>query len=207
MIASELSGAFFYFRKGVGMSIFDVVKENITVRQAAEAYGFKPDRMGLIRCIFHPDRRPSMKVDQRYYCFGCNRTGDVIDFTEQLFGLDPKEAAEKLAEDFGLTEQNKWKSDRQSANRKRDYEEKVERNDSLNRKLEFCKDILLFHRKLLRHYEDYYAPKETDEEWDKRFTLALKQRPIVEHQLDILFFGTKDEQKALIEELERGEER
>ena len=30
------------------------------------------------------------------------RQGDVIDFTAKLFDLSPKEAAEKLAQDFGL---------------------------------------------------------------------------------------------------------
>ena len=34
--------------------------------------------------------------------FGCGEDGDVIDFTAKLFDLSPKEAAEKLAQDFGL---------------------------------------------------------------------------------------------------------
>lgn len=50
---------------------------------------------------FHNDGTPSMKVDRRYYCFGCGCTGDVIDFTAQLFGLKSREAALKLADDFG----------------------------------------------------------------------------------------------------------
>lgn len=84
------------------MGLFDEVKENVTVRQAAELYGFKITKSGLISCIFHNDKTPSMKVDRRYYCFGCGVTGDVIDFTAQLFGLSLKEAALKLADDFGI---------------------------------------------------------------------------------------------------------
>lgn len=84
------------------MGLFDEVKENVTVRQAAEFYGFKITKSGLISCIFHNDKTPSMKVDRRYYCFGCGVTGDVIDFTAQLFGLSLKEAALKLADDFGI---------------------------------------------------------------------------------------------------------
>ena len=57
------------------MGLFDEVKQNVTVRQAAERYGLKPNRSGLIRCIFHNDKSPSMKVDRRYYCFGCGCTG------------------------------------------------------------------------------------------------------------------------------------
>ena len=61
------------------MGLFDEVKQNVTVRQAAERYGLKPNRSGLIRCIFHNDKSPSMKVDRRYYCFGCGCTGDDDD--------------------------------------------------------------------------------------------------------------------------------
>ena len=187
------------------MSVFEKVKKNITVRQAAEAYGFRPDKMGLIRCIFHPDKSPSMKVDSRYYCFGCGCTGDVIDFTAQLFGLDPKPAALKLADDFCLTDRRIRNDQMKDLETKPNQEKDDSQDDAWNRKLEFCKDILLFHRRVLRHYEDYYAPKDEDEEVDDRFYLALKQRPVVEHQLDVLFFGTEDEQKELIEDLERGE--
>ena len=82
------------------MGLFDEVKQNVTVRQAVELYGLKPNRSGLIRCIFHNDKSPSMKVDRRYYCFGCGCTGDAIDFTAQLFGIGLKDAAMKLADDF-----------------------------------------------------------------------------------------------------------
>ena len=81
------------------MGLFDEVKQNVTVRQAAERYGLKPNRSGLIRCIFHNDKSPSMKVDRRYYCFGCGCTGDAIDFTAQLFDIGLKDAAMKLADD------------------------------------------------------------------------------------------------------------
>ena len=39
--------------------------------------------------------------DRRFHCFGCGEDGDVIDFTAKLFDLSSKEAAEKLAQDFG----------------------------------------------------------------------------------------------------------
>lgn len=38
------------------MGLFDEVKENVTVRQAAELYGFKITKSGLISCIFHNDK-------------------------------------------------------------------------------------------------------------------------------------------------------
>lgn len=92
------------------MGLFEAVKQNITVRQVAEMYGFKPNRSGLIRCILHNDKSPSMKVDRRYYCFGCGATGDVIDFAGHLFGLNAKDAAMKLAQDFGIPYSNRTRS-------------------------------------------------------------------------------------------------
>lgn len=41
-------------------------------------------------CPFHDDKHPSMKVDRRFHCFGCQADGDVIDFAARLFGLNKK---------------------------------------------------------------------------------------------------------------------
>lgn len=49
------------------MNVFEVVKENVTARQAAEAYGLKVGRTGMACCPFHSGKSPSMKLDERYY--------------------------------------------------------------------------------------------------------------------------------------------
>ena len=82
-------------------SVFEAVKQSITVREAAQMYGIEVNRSGMACCPFHDDKNPSMKLNEEYfYCFGCGATGDVIDFTARLYNLSPKEAAEKLAQDF-----------------------------------------------------------------------------------------------------------
>ena len=77
-------------------NVFEAVKQSVSTREAAEFYGIKVSRTGMACCPFHDDKNPSMKVDQRFHCFGCGEDGDVIDFTAKLFDLSPKEAAEKL---------------------------------------------------------------------------------------------------------------
>ena len=77
-------------------NVFEAVKQSVSTREAAEFYGIKVSRTGMACCPFHDDKNPSMKVDQRFHCFGCGEDGDVIDFTAKLFNLSPKEAAEKL---------------------------------------------------------------------------------------------------------------
>lgn len=84
------------------MKIFETVKQSVTARQAAKAYGLEVDVHGMALCPFHDDHHPSLKLDQRFYCFGCGASGDVIDFAAKLFGISLKDAAQKLAEDFGI---------------------------------------------------------------------------------------------------------
>ena len=85
------------------MSLYQKIKSAITVRQVGEMYGMEPDRHGMVCCPFHSDSDPSMKLnDTYYYCFGCGANGDAIDLAAKLFDLNPRQAAEKLASDFGL---------------------------------------------------------------------------------------------------------
>lgn len=86
------------------MDVFHVVKDNVTARQVAEYYGMKIGRNGMACCPFHDDKHPSMKLDKRYYCFGCGEKGDAIDFVGKYFGMTSKDAAMKIADDFGLSD-------------------------------------------------------------------------------------------------------
>lgn len=85
------------------MNVFEAVKNTVTTRQTAEMYGFRVNRASMIACPFHNDRTPSMKVDKRFHCSGCGADGDAVDFVSRLFSLPSKEAAMKLADDFGIS--------------------------------------------------------------------------------------------------------
>ena len=136
------------------MNVFEEVKQNVTVRQAAELYGFKPNRSGLIRCIFHNDGTPSMKVDRRYYCFGCGCTGDVIDFTAQLFGLKSREAALKLADDFGISYGNRARDSPKSG--KKSLVKEKEKTSETDWKTEYARftKAYLDYRTLLLEWKE-----------------------------------------------------
>ena len=75
------------------MNVFEAVKQSVTTRQAAEHYGILVGRNGMCVCPFHDDKNPSMKVDRRFHCFGCQADGDVIDFVSRLENVSPREAA------------------------------------------------------------------------------------------------------------------
>ena len=90
------------------MNLFETVKASVRVPDAAKMYGLRPNQHGMVRCPFHDDRHPSLKLNEVYfYCFGCGATGDVINLTARLFALSPYEAAKKLAADFGRTSKRK----------------------------------------------------------------------------------------------------
>jgi DNA primase len=57
-------------------------------------------------CPFHPEKSPSFSVNEEaglYYCFGCQKKGDVITFVREREGLDFVGAVERLAAGSGVT--------------------------------------------------------------------------------------------------------
>ena len=94
------------------MNVFEAVKQSVTTRQAAEHYGIRVGRNGMCVCPFHNDKNPSMKVDRRFHCFGCQADGDVVDFVSRLEQTGPKEAALMLARDFSISYEDKGPPDR-----------------------------------------------------------------------------------------------
>lgn len=87
------------------MDVFHAIKEAVPMREAAVQYGFGPDRAGRIRCPFHDDQNPSLRIYEGsggWWCFVCNEGGSVIDFIAKLFGLPFRLAARKLDRDFKL---------------------------------------------------------------------------------------------------------
>lgn len=86
-----------------GTSIFDAVKDALTMLEVVRVYGYEPNRAGFITCPFHSEKTASLKLYERnFHCFGCGAHGSVIDFTAKLLGLDPLGAVKRLNEDFNL---------------------------------------------------------------------------------------------------------
>lgn len=162
------------------MNVFTVVKDNVTARQVAMQYGIKCNRNGMACCPFHKDKTPSMKIDKRYYCFGCGETGDAIDFVAKYFGLVPKEAAMKIASDFGL---NYDATNR--APPKRAVPQKT-KEQILDEEQKHCFRVLSDYYHLLKDWKNKYAPKSMDEEPHPCFVEALQNISKVEYQMDTL---------------------
>ena len=174
-------------------NVFEAVKQSVSTREAAAFYGIEVKRNGMACCPFHDDKNPSMKVDQRFHCFGCGEDGDVIDFTAKLFDLSPKEAAEKLAQDFGLI------YDSQAPPRRRYVRQKTEAQ-KFREDRQRCYRVLSDYYYLLKKWEADNSPRTPEEEPHPRFVEAIQKKTYVEYLLDLFLYESEEEQKAWIAE-------
>ena len=177
----------------MGESVFEVVKQSVTVREAAELYGIAVGRSGMACCPFHDDRHPSMKVDTRFHCFGCGADGDVIDFTARLYDLSPKGAAEKLAQDFGLSYDSKAPIRRSYVRQKTEAQVRKEKREHGWR-------VLTDYYHLLRKWEADYSPKTADEDPHPRFLEAVQKKDYMGYLLDTFLDSSTEEQDQWIAE-------
>ncbi|MDG1988815.1 MAG: CHC2 zinc finger domain-containing protein, partial [Acidimicrobiales bacterium] len=93
--------------------------------------------MGL--CPFHGEKSPSFSVNAEkgvYYCFGCQVSGDVIDFVREIEGLDFAGSVEFLAAKTGIPLRYTDQNEGRRRNRRKEYAEIVQKAvDSYHRRL------------------------------------------------------------------------
>ncbi len=108
------------------LSIVDVVGSYIKLTKAGSSY--------KALCPFHHEKSPSFNVSpsrDAYYCFGCNRGGDIFTFVEEIEGIEFIGALKILA-------------DRAGVELKRDAGESRTERDRL---LELMEDTTLFYER------------------------------------------------------------
>lgn len=190
------------------MSIFSEIKEVVTTREAAEFYGYRVSRSGMVRCPFHNDRTPSMKVDRNFICFGCQEKGDVIRFVEKLFGLTPYEAAQKLINDFKLNipvnGSGKSPPVKQRVVKTKESEKEWRRENLFRETVNRMVGVYCSYYKLLNEWRINYAPSSPLEERTVLFEEALNQADYVEYLLEVLQMGSAEDKAALI--IDKGKE-
>ena len=177
------------------MTIYENIKAAVPVRQAAEHYGLKVGRNGMVCCPFHDDRHPSLKLNEDYfYCFGCGAKGDVIDFVAKMFDLSNYEAAQRLAADFGIsTEPGQTAAAPHKT--KRPHIRQFREDEML------CFRVLTDYLHLLEDWKVRYASKTPEDELDDRFVEACQMLDHMEYLADILTVGTLEERVAVVDGL------
>ena len=179
------------------MTLFELVKQNICVPDAAKHYGLQVNRNGMCSCPFHEDQHPSMKLNERYfYCFGCGATGDVIDFVARLFGLNSYEAAQKLSQDFGI-DPDKHPAAIALPKPKRPLLKAYRREEVR------CLRVLCDYLHLLESWKVQYAPKTPEDVLDDRFVEACQMLDYVEYLADLLIAAELEQRVKIVEMLNK----
>ena len=86
------------------------LRRGVSLSSTVTQYGYKLSRNGRefeTCCPFHAEDTPSFKVFtardgmERFHCFGCGKQGDVLDFVQEVKGVDLPEAIRILGGSIG----------------------------------------------------------------------------------------------------------
>ena len=168
--------------------MYESIKAAVTTRQVAEHFGITVSRLGMAICPFHDDHTPSLKLDERYHCFGCGADGDAIDFTAKLVGISNFSAAQKLAEEFGID----------PGPSKSQYTQK-KLAVPLRHLEQRCLFALVGYERLLRSWKTQYAPTQLGEPFHERFVEACHRSAFIAHLLDELSDADPWRRKQVVE--------
>lgn len=132
------------------MSLSSEVKAKLDIVDFMRADGLQLKHEGVDRyscsCPFHSEKTPSFKVDssfQRFKCFGCGATGDVIEYFAKQNTLDYKAATLLLADKLGI---------KVDESKKEDYSKQ-------KRMLELAKDLEDFYKSEFTKLSEFHPAK------------------------------------------------
>ena len=187
-------------------SIFDAVKAAVSMRAAAERYGLEVQFSDMVRCPFHEDHTPSMKLyEDHFFCFGCGKHGDVVTLVSELFCIPPYDAACRLADDFGVDETVQITDAPHPSSGLREtpddtfprggrQELRIFREDQLR-----CQRVLSKYLRLLTRWREEYAPTDPGDEPNDRFVEACQMIDTVDYLTDLLIVGTLEQRVRAVD--------
>lgn len=169
----------------------DEITDRVKMSDIFSQYGFQVNRAGFTPCPFHKEKTASLKAfqhDTKFHCFGCGKTGSVIDFVMCLYNLSLNQAVVKINYDFGLnlpigerltiSKQHELKK----SERERKAKLKAQKEQKQQRESEYWK--IFDEWKRLDDNMHQYKPKAISEELHPLFAEALQKITYQEFLLD-----------------------
>jgi len=162
-------------------TIADTIKRTLSMYDVAVMYGFTPNRSGNIKCPFHAEKTPSLKIYKEpgrgFYCYGCGAGSTVIDFVMKLFNISFQAAVVRLNADFKLGLLNERPDPKALEERRRRMKE-IEKACAA-----FTAE---WDKKMLEHRRLWYAkihkaPSSPDEEFDPEYVEACQKLDMLEY--------------------------
>lgn len=176
-------------------AVFATVKEKCLTEEVAREYGYTPNRAGFIRCPFHGEKTPSLKIYRdHWHCFGCGAGGDSIEFVSRLFDLSPLDACRRLNADYHLG----LDFDRPPTPAERDKEQRRRRAREAERLFTEWRDQMLLQLDgaiRVANLADFTRLSDAE-------TLALRWREPFEEWSDVLSHGPLSEQMDIFRKRE-----
>lgn len=178
--------------------VFREVRERVSAEDAARHYGLAFDWRGWAVCPFHRDKHPSMSFRAgRFRCWACNASGDSIDFTGRLLGLEPMAAVERLNADFALAlplHRKPTPAEAQAARRRMEI-------SRAHKEFEEWREAFIF--KLCAAYRVAHVALRDMTDWDKlteEEALAIRMQAQFEYWADALENGSPSDQAQIYRE-------
>lgn len=155
----------------------DEILRVLNMKDIIDKYGFKREKY-MCHCPFHKDNTPSMKIyEKSFYCFSCNRTGDLIELVKQYFNLNFQKAMEKINYDFNLGIKTKGRiNQKELYELKKKYEIKKKQEEIkkqiTNKKLMKACDYYIIYNNIINDLQKEI----TKENWEEKVeTIAYLQ--------------------------------
>lgn len=157
-----------------------------------EKEGIELSRNNTALCPFHEEKTPSFKVfpdSQRFHCFGCGKSGDVITFIQELRGISFRDALHYL----GICGNQPLPVNNRE-NRKRDLVRQFRK---------WCND---YGNQLADRYRDCLDKTENLKTMEEAERVAdiFHQMPVIEYRMDILLNGNDEDKFQLYREVMNG---
>jgi DNA primase len=130
------------------------IKQQYSMKDIVEQYGFKVNRMGFINCPFHKgDRGASLKVYQdSFHCFGCGKNGDIFTFVQLMDSVDFKTAFQSLG---GTYEKPTFSSQLSIYRAKKKKEERARASEKLRKRKELNNMLIDVYRGFMNRSEPF----------------------------------------------------
>lgn len=156
------------------------IKRSVPIQDAAALYGMAPNKNGFVRCPFHEENTPSLRLypqTNTFYCFGCGTGGDVITLVKRLFDCGYADALSRLNDDFGL-------GLFQSHNRRREMAAALRAQQERQAHEQWLKQLYRDHYRSVADWYYWLTHCNTSEQPDAHFLSNLHQIARLEAWLD-----------------------
>ncbi len=114
--------------------------------------------------------------------------GDVIDFTARLLGISNRDAAQTLAEKFGIRPESQTV-----------ITPKINPAVPLRTLEQHCLFALAQYEKLLRVWKKHYAPQSSEEPFHEKFVEGCQRESFIAHLIDELMDADSWRRKQAVE--------